>query len=90
LSFNFVNAIVNLILIFKEGKMKFTDVEEIAEALEDNYPDEDVMHIRFTRLQKLVIGLLDFDDDMGLSNERILEAIQGEWIDLRGEDIEED
>jgi FeS assembly protein IscX len=67
-------------------KMKWTDIDEIAEALEDNYPDEDIINLRFTKLQKLVTSLLDFDDDLGLSNERILEAIQGAWIELRGDD----
>jgi FeS assembly protein IscX len=71
-------------------KMKWTDIDEIVEALEDNYPDEDIIHLRFTKLQKLVTSLLDFDDDLGLSNERILEAIQGAWIELRGDDMEEE
>lgn len=65
--------------------MRWSDIEEIAEALEESYPDEDVMNIRFTKLHKLITQLLDFDDDLGRSNERILEAIQAAWIEIREE-----
>jgi FeS assembly protein IscX len=65
--------------------MRWTDVEEIAEILEETYPEEDVENIRFTKLHKYVVNLLDFDDDPGRSNERVLEAIQGKWIELRQE-----
>lgn len=69
--------------------MRWINVEEIAEALEENYPDEDVVNIRFTKLHEYITELLDFDDDPGRSNERILEAIQAEWLELRGENEEE-
>jgi FeS assembly protein IscX len=65
--------------------MRWIDVEEIAEALEENYPSEDVVHIRFTTLHEYITELLDFDDDPGRSNERILEAIQAAWLELREE-----
>jgi FeS assembly protein IscX len=65
--------------------MRWTDIEDIAEALEDNHPDIDVMQIRFTQLHHWITELLDFDDDPTRSNERILEAIQGKWLELRGD-----
>jgi FeS assembly protein IscX len=69
--------------------MRWTDIEDIAEALEDNHPDEEnIAHIRFTTLHSYVIELLDFDDDPSRSNERILEAIHAAWLKLRGEDEE--
>jgi FeS assembly protein IscX len=63
--------------------MKWTDIEEIAEELENNHPDIDIMKIRFTDLHKWVTALPDFKDDPQNSNEKILEAIQAEWYELR-------
>jgi FeS assembly protein IscX len=65
--------------------MQWGDIEEIAEALEENYPEEDVVNLRFTTLLGYILELLDFDDDPSKSNERRLEAIQSEWLELRGE-----
>jgi FeS assembly protein IscX len=63
--------------------MKWTDIYRIAEELEDNYPDEDNINLRFTDLHKWILGLDDFDDDPNASNEKILEAIQAAWIEER-------
>lgn len=54
---------------------------DIAMALADKYPDEDVQYIRFTDLHRYVTELDGFDDDPNKSNERILEAIQMAWLD---------
>lgn len=32
--------------------MKWLDIEDIAEALEEKFPDEDIVNIRFTELKK--------------------------------------
>ncbi len=61
--------------------MKWTDVQAIAEALYDKYPDVDPAAIRFTDLHNWVVGLEDFDDDRTRGGERVLEAIQAAWID---------
>lgn len=61
--------------------MKWTDVQEIAIALADRYPDTDPATIRFTDLRARVLTLEGFDDDPSRSGERILEAIQQAWID---------
>ncbi|MBL6785428.1 MAG: Fe-S cluster assembly protein IscX [Rickettsiales bacterium] len=63
--------------------MKWTDIYRIAEELEDNYPNEDNVNLRFTDLHKWVTNLDDFDDDPLASNEKILEAIQAAWIEER-------
>ncbi|APR99210.1 Fe-S cluster assembly protein IscX [Wolbachia endosymbiont of Folsomia candida] len=63
--------------------MKWLDIEDIAEALEEKFPNEDIMSIRFTELKKKVLSLEDFNDDENRCNERILEAIQAAWIDER-------
>ncbi|MDR3132389.1 MAG: Fe-S cluster assembly protein IscX [Rickettsiales bacterium] len=63
--------------------MKWFDIEDIAEALEEKFPDEDIVNIRFTELKKKVLGLEGFDDDEKRCNEKILEAIQAVWIGER-------
>jgi FeS assembly protein IscX len=61
--------------------MKWTDVQQIAEALYDRHPELDPLTIRFTDLHRWVCELDGFDDEPNRSNEKILEAIQGLWID---------
>ena len=61
--------------------MKWTDVQQIAEALADQYPDIDPRTIRFVDLHNHVIALEGFDDDHQRGGERVLEAIQQAWID---------
>ncbi|WP_168464698.1 Fe-S cluster assembly protein IscX [Wolbachia endosymbiont of Ctenocephalides felis wCfeT] len=63
--------------------MKWLDIEDIAEALEEKFPDEDVISIRFTELKKKVLNLEKFDDDEKRCNEKILEAIQAAWLGER-------
>ncbi|MBM3565025.1 MAG: Fe-S cluster assembly protein IscX [Alphaproteobacteria bacterium] len=63
--------------------LKWTDVREIAIALEDARPDADVVNLRFTDLWKWVQALDGFADDPNKSNEKILEAIQAAWLEER-------
>jgi len=60
--------------------MYWTDIEDIAIALEDAHPEADNINLRFTDLHKWITNLSDFDDDPNKSNEKILEAIQMAWI----------
>jgi FeS assembly protein IscX len=64
-------------------RLRWTDVREIAIALEEAHPDADVVNLRFTDLWKWVRDLAEFDDDPKRSNEKILEAIQVAWLDER-------
>jgi FeS assembly protein IscX len=64
--------------------MRWTDVRDIAIALEDAHPEADNVNLRFTDLHKWVLALPDFADDPAKSSEKILEAIQMAWIDERG------
>ena len=61
--------------------MLWTDVSEIAIELYENHPDVDPRYILFTDLHNLVINLEGFNDDPTKRNERILEAIQMNWIE---------
>ena len=63
---------------------RWTDVQDIAIALEEHHPDVDNVNLRFTDLHRWVMELRDFADDPKKSNEKILEAIQLAWIDERG------
>ncbi|QLH39120.1 MAG: Fe-S cluster assembly protein IscX [Defluviicoccus sp.] len=64
-------------------RLRWTDVHDIAIALDEQYPDADVVNLRFTDLWQWVQALPDFDDDPNKSNEKVLEAIQMAWLDER-------
>ena len=61
--------------------LTWADLEDIAMALRDKYPDQDPSFIRFTDLHKWVTELENFSDDPKKSNEAKLEAIQMAWLD---------
>ena len=61
--------------------MKWVDTRDVAIALLERYQDVDPRSVRFTDLHRWVTELPDFDDDPKRSGEKILEAIQGAWIE---------
>ncbi|OYY74258.1 MAG: Fe-S assembly protein IscX [Gammaproteobacteria bacterium 28-57-27] len=63
--------------------MNWTDILDIAIALDEAYPEVDPQWVRFTDLHAWVLALPGFDGDTEKSNEKILEAIQMAWIDER-------
>lgn len=63
--------------------LRWTDIRDIAIALEEHHPGADNVNLRFTDLHKWVIELPDFGDDPARSNEKVLEAIQMAWIEER-------
>jgi len=63
--------------------MLWTDVLDIAIALDEAHPDVDPLRVRFTDLHQWVLALPGFADQPNRSNEKILEAIQQSWIDER-------
>ena len=62
-------------------KLKWQDSREIAIQLEEKYPEKDNLNLRFTDLHTWVLDLEQFDDKPENSNEKILEAIQMNWIE---------
>jgi len=62
-------------------KLTWTDLEDIALALSEKYPDQDPSYIRFTDLHKWITELDQFGDDPKKSNEAKLEAIQMAWLE---------
>jgi FeS assembly protein IscX len=63
--------------------MKWTDVRDIAIALEEQYPENDNINVRFTDLRQWVLNLPGFQGAPDGCNEKILEAIQACWIEER-------
>lgn len=63
--------------------LNWTDIREIAIALDEAHPDVDPQYVRFTDLHTWVCALDDFDDDPERSGEKILEAIQAAWLEER-------
>ncbi len=61
--------------------MKWVDIQEIALALADTYPDQDPLKLNFVDLRRWVMALPGFDDEPERCGEKILEAIQAAWID---------
>jgi FeS assembly protein IscX len=61
--------------------MKWVDTREIAIALAEKHPDVDPMRVNFVELRDWVLQLDGFDDDPKHSGEKVLEAIQGAWIE---------
>ncbi|MCL2566618.1 MAG: Fe-S cluster assembly protein IscX [Alphaproteobacteria bacterium] len=70
--------------------MKWLDINEIAEALEEKYPHADVVNISFPNLKEFILSLKEFKDKKEGCNEKILEAIQMAWLGLRDVDYETD
>ena len=61
--------------------MQWTDITDIAIELLEAHPDVDPLSVNFVDLRNWVMALQDFDDEPGRCGEKILEAIQGAWIE---------
>ena len=61
--------------------IQWTNTQEIAIQLAEQYPDTDPQYVNFVNLHRWVCELDEFEDDPQRSNEKILEAIQILWID---------
>ena len=59
----------------------WTDSLEIAISLEETSPDLDPKTINFVDLRQLVLNLEDFEEGHSKCGERVLEAIQMNWIE---------
>jgi FeS assembly protein IscX len=58
----------------------WTDSLEIAISLSDNFPEIDPKTINFVDLRALVLNLEEFEEGDSKCGERVLEAIQMNWI----------
>ena len=62
-------------------KLNWLDVNDIAIDLYEKYPELDPQWISFPDLHKKICDLENFIGDPNKSNEKILEAIQMQWIE---------
>ena len=62
-------------------KLDWLDVLDIAIELNELYPEIDPQWISFPDLHKKICDLEKFCGDPAKSNEKILEAIQSNWIE---------
>ena len=62
-------------------EINWTDAEEIGIQLQEKYPDQDPLQVRFTDLRQRVLDLPGFSGDPAKSSEGILEAIQMAWYE---------
>jgi FeS assembly protein IscX len=62
-------------------KLTWSNLDDIALALYEKFPDLDPTGIRFTDLHKWITELEDFNDDPLKSNEAKLERIQMLWLE---------
>ena len=61
------------------GSLSWNQIDDIAFALCEKFPDVDPLTIRFTDLHQWICDLDGFNDDPAASNEGKLEAIQMAW-----------
>ncbi len=61
----------------------WTDSLEIAISLVEKHPNISPTTINFVDLRELVTNLDDFEEGQSKCNERVLEAIQMNWIEER-------
>jgi len=59
--------------------LDWDNVEDIAIALADKFPETDPLTVRFTDMHKWIVELPGFSGDPMKSNESKLEAIQMAW-----------
>jgi FeS assembly protein IscX len=62
-------------------KLTWSNLDDIALALYEEFPEVDPTNVRFTDLHKWITELVDFDDDPLKSNEAKLERIQMAWLE---------
>jgi FeS assembly protein IscX len=62
-------------------KFNWQNLDDIAIALYEKFPEQDPTHVRFTDLHKWITELDGFDDDPLKSNEAKLERIQMAWLE---------
>ncbi len=63
------------------SKLTWSNLDDIAFALYEKFPEQDPTNIRFTDLHKWITELEEFDDDPLKSNEAKLERIQSAWLE---------
>jgi FeS assembly protein IscX len=63
--------------------LNWTDVLDIAIELDEAYPEVDPQSVNFVDLRNWVMALPGFEGAPERCGEKVLEAIQGAWIEER-------
>ncbi|MGD9637430.1 MAG: Fe-S cluster assembly protein IscX [Alphaproteobacteria bacterium] len=63
-------------------KLKWENYGAIADALEEKYPEEDLIHIKQERIIELVSSLEDFEDETVPRDRELVKAVHYAWINL--------
>ena len=63
--------------------MKWNDIDEIVEALDNEYSDLDLDNVKLGKLEKMITDLTDFEDVDDLPSATTLHDILECWIEYR-------
>jgi len=63
--------------------MYWIDIEDIAETLEENYPEEELSSLKLSYLEEMVRLLNEFEDNGVATTKETLDEIREAWRALR-------
>ena len=66
--------------------MNWSEIEEIAQLLEENYPDEDISDLKLSYLEEMIRAMPEFEDVGTETTRQVLEDIMDTWLEIRRED----
>ena len=69
--------------LIKEIVMHWSDIEDIAESLEEYYSEEEVPEHNLYDLKEMVLSLSDFEDHEVEVEDFTLKIILEQWLDIR-------
>jgi FeS assembly protein IscX len=65
--------------------MRWNNVEEIVDGLEENYPEIELDDLSLTDLEDMVKSLSDFEDHETIVTKKLLNGILEAWLEYREE-----
>ena len=65
--------------------MRWNNIEEIVEGLEENYPEIDLEDLSLTDLEDMVKSLDDFEDHETIVTTKLLNSTLEAWLEYRSE-----
>lgn len=68
--------------------MQWSDIEEIVDNLEENFPEEDIYELKAADIEEMVRSLNDFEDQETQVTKKILNDILEAWMEFREENQE--
>lgn len=62
--------------------LKWSDIDDLAQALENLYPETDLSVLEYDELRRLVAGVKDFNDET-VPDDDDMEAVINAWINIQ-------